>query len=455
MRRLTIQLNILSFFTILLATMAIVYFILLFIFQDEFQATLPLFLILFVLLLMLLGTSTHYILISFTFLLPFSATGFLPPVFREILNILLIFMIISYIFINRIEGIKLTSGSFNFLNTPLKLLFISIVISTIYAVSKGFYNKEMIKGLIWFLEFSIIILIFPVFIDNSNKIKKIVDFLVVGFLIAGMPFLFMIIKYFGKTVISVAGRVLNLNAVAMLLTPISLLCVGLLVEEKNNIRRVFLILTLVVLFLNLLITRSRGAWFGFIVGFVYIVIASKSYKWLIYMTILVVVVLLFQNFQFIFFGRIKQTSFVDPALLSRFYIWTTAVSIIKNNFLTGIGIHNFLNIKYIYGFPKWLDPAKAFFTHNLYLEFLVDVGVMGFIAFIMLFVTTLKRMNILSKKERNLRSIAFGINGALIAYLAHGLFDYCFWFSPTLILLAIFFSLAVAIEKNQENFIMS
>lgn len=430
---------------------ALVYFISLFILHSETQSIL-LVLLIFGFLIFFFFLFSHYIsLIVFSFILPICATGFLPPLYREIVYIFVIISAIAYIFIKRIEGEKLIASSHNFLSRYLKLLFISIVISFVYALLRGWFYISMLRGIVWFLEFMLLIIIIPSIIDKSKKIQMLSNWLLIGFLVSGIPFIFISINYFGKAVISIAGHVLNLNAIGMLLAPTLVFCFGLMLDENKKQKSLFFIVTLIVLLVNLLLTKSRGAWLGAIAGLTYIIIKTKSYKWFFYILTIVVVFVLFQNFQSILLGRVKQTSLVDPALISRLYIWKSAFSMLKSYFLTGVGIHNFPNLKYLYGFPRWLDPIAAYYTHNLFMEFLVGTGILGFVSFISLLMKTMKRMHGIVVKATKYRGFIYGINGALIAYLVHGLFDYCFWFSPALMLLAWYLGIAVAVFNEQRD----
>jgi O-antigen ligase len=443
MRKPTIQLNIINFFTILLTTTAIVYFILLFIVQNELKVILVPISLLFIMLFIFLLSKDFYLLIFISTILPAVAMGFLPQ-----LSLLLFIIVATFlIFLKRIDSITTTDKHKNFLGKTMNFLLIFLIISVIYAILRGWSNATLFRGFIWFVIFTLLIYTFSIFIDSEEKVRKIGFWLLIGFLIAGTFFIFISLQFYGKTVITVAGRILNKNAMGMIFAPASLFCIGIFITEKEK-KKIFLLLpTLVILILNLLVTKSRGAWLGFVAGLIYIIIKNKSYKWFIYIAILIVLVGFFEQFQSILFERVKQTSIVDPALLTRFYIWGSALSTLKGNFIFGVGIHNFLNIKYLYGFPKWLDPTGVFFTHNLYLEFLVDTGIFGFLFFMTLIIKSMRRLNTISGGHYKLKGFALGINGAIISYLVHGFFDYCFWFYPALILLAWFLGLTIALDN--------
>ena len=125
-------------------------------------------------------------------------------------------------------------------------------------------------------------------------------------------------------------------------------------------------------------------------------------------------------------GRVQDVD--DFTSTSRLALWSTAATLFLQHPVLGVGYGNYRSLynDYLPGVaPNELD------THNLYLQFLAETGIIGFAAFFFLIGSFVR---IAVKLARNgdpyCRLLGIGLGGALAATLIHGLVDFLFNVSP-------------------------
>ena len=113
---------------------------------------------------------------------------------------------------------------------------------------------------------------------------------------------------------------------------------------------------------------------------------------------------------------------------SRMMIWKSSALMIKNNFIFGIGPGNFQNkyLEYQKYFPPYLEWAVPQ-SHNLYLAFWLQSGIIGLIGLIGLISTWLKKtIGEILKNQKNSALLAVSL-GIVIYILLHGILDTTYW----------------------------
>jgi O-antigen ligase len=113
---------------------------------------------------------------------------------------------------------------------------------------------------------------------------------------------------------------------------------------------------------------------------------------------------------------------------SRLALWAAAGSMFLGHPVLGVGYGNYRSLygDYIPGArPDDLD------AHNLYLQFLSETGIIGFLMFSGLMVAFARLALRLARQSDPLyRIIGVALGGALVATLIHGMVDYIFNISP-------------------------
>jgi len=180
----------------------------------------------------------------------------------------------------------------------------------------------------------------------------------------------------------------------------------------SNPRFIFL-LPIACLLLAIIFTKSFGAWVGIIgaIGFglfVYLLKLHKKLAWVILFLTLIVILGLG------YFALNYRILSLDARLI----IWQKALEIYKANPIIGIGPGTFEN--YFPPYPEWGVPQP----HNIFLAFLLQAGIIGFIGFVWLlgwfFRTGFKSL----VTNYGLRITLIMI---MVYVLVHGLVDTTYW----------------------------
>jgi O-antigen ligase len=216
----------------------------------------------------------------------------------------------------------------------------------------------------------------------------------------------------------------------------------------------FLLLFLDILFFfNLILTKSRGAWLGFIIGLI-ILGFIKSKKFIIIS--LIIIILLFSIFPSHYVERFKSSFDISYDLENnrsntyRIAMWITALKILKDYPVFGLGYYNY---RTPLSEPYKLDiikPKEGFIhVHNTYLEIAAEQGLFGLFTFLYLLYFIFKRIyNYYNNKKRgNIKLFYLGSLISIIIYLVQGLTQYNFGKTEPLS----FFVLIIVIAMFLEN----
>lgn len=305
------------------------------------------------------------------------------------------------------EGIK---GIF----WPIILILIGVSIATIFSwdlrVSAGIW-----KG--WFIVPLLFFIVLVTTIKRPKEFKKIFwAFILSGFIVALISLIYLI-----QGNLDVHGRLQAFynspNYLAMYLAPALILSLGLFFTKKKRFLRALLITNYLLLITVLFFTKSFGAWMGIIAGlgfglflYLYKLDKKKSALLIIILGILLILILVYVK------GFILPEG--GTSLDARMRIWQKALEIFKSYPIIGIGPGTFGDYFPIY--PKWGVPQP----HNLYLAFLLQTGIIGFVGFIWLIIVFFKKGFELLKTQ-NLISIS--LISVMTYILIHGLVDTLYW----------------------------
>jgi hypothetical protein len=132
--------------------------------------------------------------------------------------------------------------------------------------------------------------------------------------------------------------------------------------------------------------------------------------------------------------------------LVRLKTWHSALLMVRNHPLLGIGLDQFLAL-----YPRYIDPSLAStseqFTshpHNLLLDVWLRMGVVGVVAFGWLLVAFYRRVVACAAGGGQWGEVCTGLAAAMAAALLHGLVDQ-FYFAPDV---AIFFWLTIGVGDD-------
>jgi len=407
----------------------ILYFYLILTGKEIFAYLLPLFFINLCLYPMLISYPQR-MLIFFLIMLPFSAIGLFPTFYREIflyfISIFGIFFLYITQFINKNKKFQISTYP---ISRQIVLLIAALVISFIHAVLRGWFSFHLLRHSYLMIESIVLLLLLMNLFQAKKDLLKASWIIFLACIIANLIFLSIAFMH-GLVVIFVRRAFLpfasySLNENAIFLGPFIVLGTSFLWLKDFQKKKTIIFLGIFVLVSALVITQSRGSWFAVLGGILYLFFKKRFYKGIVALTIFIAIFFTFQLSRGILTSRLEQIGSGDLALLARFSLWKAAIQIIKENWLFGVGANNFILIKYQFGVPFWLDPVKSFNTHNIYLEILVNLGVLGFIGFFGLIWKTLVKLTKVIKytRDNELAVLSLGLKGALLTFLIHGLID--------------------------------
>lgn len=303
---------------------------------------------------------------------------------------------------------------------PIILILIGVTISTIFSwdlrVSAGIWKAWFVDPLMFFI----------VFISTIKKddLKNVFKALILsGFVVSIISLVYLI-----QGNLNFQGRLQGIydspNFLSMYLAPILIISLAKIIKKIYLPARrtswqtnLFIILSCLLLIVVLFFTKSFGAWMGILGALALGLFTNWTYRTdKSYMSYLLVLIFLIFAIVFVL-GMIKINSLEGlRSFDARFVIWQKAWQVFKQYPLIGIGPGTFQDYFPLY--PKWGVPQP----HNLFLAFLLQTGIIGFIGFIWLILYFFKNSIKLFTTQYSLLIIT------IMSYiLIHGLVDTTYW----------------------------
>lgn len=293
---------------------------------------------------------------------------------------------------------------------------ISAFVSPIHSRGAGLF-------VVYFLE--PILLFFPaayLFQDPANKDRfvKLIFFLIGAFSLYGIIQYFTLIglpiKYWGNTV--EPKRILSFfdqpNSFALWLGPLLAFTIPFLTQ--NNFKKVWIWISWILGATAIVFSLSRGSWVALLVAvvFYFVVAPGKKVKLALIGIFLVMATIIYVQPLFRF--RITSALHHDSSTTSRLTYGKIAKNMIKDSPIFGQGLYGFET-----NFSKFsTDPTVApiNLSHNIFLNFWVETGLLGLISFLFISIWAFIR----GYKNRVL-TYSLGLCLFLITLFVHGLVD--------------------------------
>lgn len=128
-------------------------------------------------------------------------------------------------------------------------------------------------------------------------------------------------------------------------------------------------------------------------------------------------------------NRIESTkSYEDTTLAGRFFIWGVGWEMIKDNFLTGVGLGNFPSSFNKYAGRSW---GTEWGPHNTFLSIFAETGFIGFLI-LLWFIVTLSYMVMKTENENKVFVLCILVFIATVSSSITTHFTKVFWFSIAL-----------------------
>lgn len=204
-------------------------------------------------------------------------------------------------------------------------------------------------------------------------------------------------------------------------------------------------------FYSLIFSFSRGAWLGGLVGLLFLGLV-KTRK-------IIVLILLIPLFgQYVLpesvYQRIEMTERegvvteerYDDATLHRMAIWKHSIKVFEEYPVVGVGLYNF---RFFEGDQLWTS------THNQFLAFLCETGMLGFSLYLLLYLLAFKSGWYLTKvsEDNFFKGLGLGFCGCVIASMVANIFGDRWTFFSLQSLYFVFWAMverAISITRQED-----
>ena len=377
-----------------------------------------------------------------TYLIKFWVVG-IPTTWLE----LAIYTVMVVWLIRSREEVRAGLGWLATYRIPLILLVvgsaIGLAVSSQLTLSLG-----IIKG--WFIDPWVLAAIIIISAQHSRHIfQQAVAGLVLAGTILGLVAIAQVVTGNFMTVDQRASAwFTSANYLSLFLVPILVLSWGLLKQALSTPRQLISLLIIEVIMLTALyFTFSYAGWLALLIGgLVFWLLASPHWINVLWWAAGAVAVVLSQwqhpKFQQMWDLIGRSSSHV------RLQVWQTALLMIKQHWLTGIGLGLFEK--------RYLEFAEQIFhppielimlhAHNILLQFWINLGVIGVSGFIWLLVIWFRQVWC---QVREYNIIAITVAAAMVALLVHGMLDVAYWKNDLSALFWIIFALGVTVHGRE------
>lgn len=362
------------------------------------------------------------------YLVRFTVLNIPTTVLEIMIYALFIIWLFKFFKFNEFKKLIITHWSLFF---AIVLILIGVSIATILSwdlkISAGIWKA-------WFIDPLLFFIVLISVIKKPKQIKKIFWAFILSALIIGIISLVYLIQGDLDGLNRLGAFYDSPNYLSMYLAPALILSLGLSPLTKRKSKKTLLIISTLLFIICLFFTKSLGAWLGIIAVacFVLCIYLWKKNKkllfWIIILSALLIIFVL---------GYLKLNSeFGKISINARLIIWQRALQVIKNYPFIGIGPGTFQD--YFPPYPSWGVPQP----HNIYLAFLLQTGLIGFIGFIWVLGWFFKSLS--KDLNHNLRLLLIML---MIYILIHGLVDTTYWKND----LSVFFWLIIGLMVVLKN----
>jgi O-antigen ligase len=233
------------------------------------------------------------------------------------------------------------------------------------------------------------------------------------------------------------------------------LLLGALFNARRLAERVFFLAAAALGAFCLVLTFSRGGWLGFAAAVCVFAVARS--RFLLFALPPAGVFLSFFLPPAVTQRLANITNLKDASYLYRLDVWSSTLHLIRDFWLTGVGLgwRAFTRVYYTYMQNSAVIPH----AHNLFLQLQSELGILGPVVFLWLFVYFFRLGWSLRRQPQGyVRNLSAGACGALAGFFVHSFVDYTlwhyvlavlYWFLPAVLILLVKFSQGE--EEQVEN----
>ncbi|MBO5454045.1 MAG: O-antigen ligase family protein [Clostridia bacterium] len=339
------------------------------------------------------------------------------------------------------------------LNLYVLFMCFVYILGTIASVNKASSFKISLVYIAFIISFFVISKV----IDSSKKIIYFISAMSLASIPVGLYGIYQKLTGFdnentwldSEMFEEIQGRVVsffdNPNVFGEYIILLFMLCLALVfISERYSLKLVYTA-ALAVLGASMIFTYSRGCWIGLVIAVcVYLFFVNKK---LLGVAVVAGLISLFFLPESIITRIASVGNLSDSSTSYRVFIWNGTVEMLKDFWMTGIGVgSDAFNAIY----PRYAYSAiTAPHPHNLYLLVLSETGIIGILVLIAVILVLFNKLLHVIKHTENkkLKIIAAAVGSAITGFLVQGMFDNV-WYNYRVFLL---FWIFVAVGASVYN----
>lgn len=332
----------------------------------------------------------------------------------------------------------LTTRKFEFKTDGLGFMVIAMLV--IYLMS-SLTSFVPVKGLqIWAVYFAFMVFYFVV-VNTIKTKKQLMDILTV-FCLSGLAVcIYGIMQYvFGWNVtqawideemfedikMRIYSTLENPNVLGEYILLTLPVATALMWKKKGVWAKLVYGTIAAVMGIALILTFSRGCWIGVMASAAVFVTFAAGKLWGLALLVLPIIPMVLPESIINRFASIGDMK--DSSTSYRVYIWMGTLLMLKDFWLSGVGpgTEAFTQVYPFYSYSAVVAPH----SHNLFLQIMVESGILGILAFLMLLIVFIRKMAAgcqIGGKLGELSVTMVAIGAAVVGFLVQGLFDNCFY----------------------------
>ena len=268
------------------------------------------------------------------------------------------------------------------------LLFAIACVLGVYA---SFDRSDSLRVFTFFVTALLFLYVISADITTEKRLMRLLGFIYTAVIITALYAIYQ--RFVGVDVSAsltdltvnkgVPGRVFstlaNPNNYAEFLAMMTPAAAVFAMNVKSKLLRVPLCCAIIFPFVALLMTYSRSSWIAMLLACVIFVYYSNKKLLPAFFLIFIAVIPLLPDSIMIRVQSLFNSD--DSSNMFRIYIWSGATEIARDYLMTGIGLgpNSFAEIYPAYAHP--LAEVGAPHSHMVYLELIIELGILGFISF--------------------------------------------------------------------------
>ncbi|MFW0862717.1 MAG: O-antigen ligase family protein [Candidatus Komeilibacteria bacterium] len=254
------------------------------------------------------------------------------------------------------------------------------------------------------------------------------------------------------------------NANGLLLAPIGALIFATLWIKEYTYLKILKFIAFISIIFTIIWASSEGALIALSIGVFIILLAKKHTRLLaiVLAVILYFVILITPSLRSVAFEKITISDYSGQIRRAQ---WTETISMLKDNPFTGGGLANYQEAVKQYHSSgitindKW-QPVEVFlYPHNIILNFWTEVGILGLISTLWLFIilgVLIYRINIKKKwlpiyKKEYITHLSLGVGASLIVIIIHGIVDVPYFKNDLSILFWLIVGITIVLYNHTVN----